>query len=135
MIRAARIAYPLLAWAFLAGVVVQVFAIGLALFGGSSTELHVNLGWILHLVPILVLAAAALARGGRRHWVAALALAAVVFVAPILALARDASPAIAALHPVAAIVAFWLSVVVALRSLELLREPSDGSQPVAGAPA
>ena len=125
MVRAARIAYLVLAWAFMAGVVIQVFVIGLALFGGTSTELHVNLGWILHLAPLLVLLAAALSKAGRRHWVAALALAAVVFVVPILVLARDSSPAIAALHPVAAIVAFWLSVVVARNSLEAVRSPTD----------
>lgn len=136
MTRIARIAYPVLAWAFLVGVVVQVFVIGLALFGGTSTELHINLGWILHLAPLLVLAAAALSRAGRRHWLAALALAVVVFVVPILVLGRDASPAIAALHPVAAIVAFWLSVVVAMRSLEPLREPADaGSAEAAGSGA
>lgn len=125
MVRAARIAYLVLAWAFLAGVVIQVFVIGLALFGGTSTELHVNIGWILHLAPLLIVLAAALSRAGRHHWVAALALAAVVFVVPILVLARDSSPAIAALHPVAAIVAFWLAVVVARNSLEAVRTPGD----------
>jgi hypothetical protein len=125
MTRAARVAYLVLAWAFLAGLVIQVFAIGLALFGGTSTELHVNLGWILHLAPLLVLLAAWLARAGRRHWVAALALAAVVFVVPILVLARDGLPAIAALHPVAAVIAFWLAVVVARNSLEAVRAPDD----------
>lgn len=125
MVRAARIAYLVLAWAFLVGVVIQVFVIGLALFGGTSTELHVNIGWILHLAPLLVLLAAALSKAGRRHWVAALALAAVVFVVPILVLARDSSQAIAALHPVAAIVAFWLSVVVARNSLEAVGSPLD----------
>ena len=125
MVRAARIAYLVLAWVFLVGVVIQVFVIGLALFGGTSTELHVNIGWILHLAPLLVLLAAALSKAGRRHWVAALALAAVVFVVPILVLARDSSPAIAALHPVAAIVAFWLSVVVARNSLEAVGSPLD----------
>ena len=37
MIRVARYAYLVAAWAFLAGVVVQVFFIGLGLFAGSRT--------------------------------------------------------------------------------------------------
>ncbi|MDQ2689993.1 MAG: DUF6220 domain-containing protein [Chloroflexota bacterium] len=114
MTRAARYAYLALAWAFLVGVVVQVFFIGLALFAGSSNiELHVTLGWILHLAPILILGAAALARAGRTRILEAAALAAVVFVVPILPSLRDGMPVIAALHPVFALASFWLAVVVA----------------------
>ena len=48
MFGAARDAYLVLAWAFVVGVVVQVFFIGLGLFAGSQNiELHVTLGWIL----------------------------------------------------------------------------------------
>jgi hypothetical protein len=114
MVAAARYAYLVLAWAFVVGVVVQVFFIGLGLFAGSENiELHVTLGWILHLAPLLILAAAALARAGRRRILEAAALAAVVFVVPILATLRDDAPAFAALHPVGAIFAFWLAIVVA----------------------
>jgi len=124
VIRAARYAYAVLAWLFLAGLVVQVFFIGLGLFAGAENlELHVQFGWILHLAPLLVLGAAALARAGRRHWLAALALAAVVFVVPILATMRDSNEVIAALHPVGALAAFWLSIVTARNSLEALRAP------------
>lgn len=114
MVGAARYVYLVLAWAFVVGVVVQVFFIGLGLFAGSeNVELHVTLGWILHLVPLLILAAAALARAGRRRILEAAALAAVVFVVPILATMRDGTPILAALHPVGAILAFWLAIVVA----------------------
>jgi hypothetical protein len=121
MTRAARYAYLVLAWAFLVGLVVQVFFIGLALFGDAENiELHVALGWILHLAPILVLLAAALARAGRRHWQWALGLAAVVFVVPILAGMKD-TPVIAALHPVGAMASFALAIVVARNALDAVR--------------
>lgn len=114
MVRAARVAYLVLAWAFLVGVVVQVFFIGLGLFAGSQNlELHVTLGWILHLSPILVLLAAVLARAGRSRILAALGLALVVFVVPILATLRAGLPLVAALHPVGALLVFWLAIVVA----------------------
>jgi hypothetical protein len=133
MTRAARYAYALLAWAFLVGIVVQVFFIGLGLFaGGDGIVLHQNLGWILHLAPLLILAAAAVSRAGQRHWLAALALAAVVFIVPILATMRDDSPVIAALHPVGAILAFWLSIVVAQNSLAAFRAPEPESELPAG---
>ena len=122
MTRAARWAYVILAWAFLLGLVAQVFVAGLGLFAGSGNwETHVNLGWTIHLLPLLVLLAAALARAGRRHWQWALALAAVVFVIPILALFRFDVPVLAAFHPVGALIAAWLGIVVARQSLDVVR--------------
>ncbi|MGH2429206.1 MAG: DUF6220 domain-containing protein [Candidatus Limnocylindria bacterium] len=116
MVRTARYVYAALAWAFLVGVVVQVFFIGLGLFAGSENlALHVNFGYILHLAPILILLTAILARVGRRQILIALALAVTVFIVPILAFPglRGDMPLLAALHPVAALLAFWLSIVVA----------------------
>lgn len=124
MVRAARYAYLALAWAFLVGLVVQVFFIGLGLFGGSEgTELHVGFGWLLHLVPILILVAAALARAGRRRILLASALAAVTFVIPIVVLFRADAPVVAALHPVGALLAFWLGAIVARDAGSLSASP------------
>ena len=121
MVRGARYAYVGLAWAFLAGLVIQVFFIGLGLFAGSENlELHVTLGWILHLVPILILGVAAVARAGRRQVMVAAALAVTVFVVPILVLMRDSAPVVAALHPVAALTAFWLAILVARNASRLM---------------
>jgi hypothetical protein len=123
LIGVARYLYAAFAWLFLVGVVVQVFFIGLALFAGrQNLDLHVSLGWILHLAPILVLAVAALARAGRPRILMAAALVVVVLIVPILALLRESSPVIAALHPVGATLAFWLAVTVARQSLDRLRE-------------
>jgi hypothetical protein len=134
MTRAARYAYAILAWGFVVGVVLQVFFIGLALFSDpSSVENHRTLGWILHLVPIVILAAAALSRAGRRHWQWALAMAVVVFIVPILATMSDV---LGALHPVGALITFWLAIVVARNSLEAIRQTdaaADGSPATATA--
>lgn len=127
MVRASRIAFLFLAWAFVVGIVVQVFFIGLGLFAGSeNVRLHVELGWILHLAPLLILAAAALGRAGRLRLLQAIALAATVFIVPILALLRTDLPVAAALHPVAALFAFWLAVVVARSATSLAR--TDGTE-------
>lgn len=126
MVRGARYAYAVLAWAFVAGVVVQVFFIGLGLFAGSENlALHVSLGWILHLVPILILVAAAVARAGRQQILTATALAVTVFIVPIFALLRDSAPVIAALHPVGALLSFWLAILVARGATQLLRSDSE----------
>ena len=134
MVRGARYAFVALAWAFVAGVVLQVFFIGLGLFAGSENlELHVTFGWILHLFPILILLAAALARAGRTRILQATALAATVFIVPILATLRADTPVAAALHPVGALLAFWLATVVARGATSLVRA-SDPDAPAAVAP-
>ena len=122
MTQVARYVFAGLAWLFLVGVVVQVFFIGLGLFAGSENlESHVTLGWILHLIPVVILIAAALARPGRRTLLLAAALAVTVFIVPILATLRDSSEVVAALHPVAALLAFYLAILVAVASLAALR--------------
>ncbi|MDP8904155.1 MAG: DUF6220 domain-containing protein [Chloroflexota bacterium] len=125
MTSAARYAYALLAWVFLVGLIIQVFLAGLGLFASAQNfALHVELGWILHLAPLLVLLAAALSRAGRRHVLWAAALAGVVFAIPIFAIFRADMPVVAAVHPVAAMVGFGLAAMVALNSLVALRAPT-----------
>lgn len=134
MVLGARYAFLVLAWAFVAGVVLQVFFIGLGLFAGSENlELHVTFGWILHLFPIPILLVAALARAGRSRILQATALAVTVFIVPILATLRADTPAAAALHPVGALLAFWLAIVVARGATSLVRA-SDAGTPAAVAP-
>jgi cytochrome b subunit of formate dehydrogenase len=123
LVKGARYAYLVLAWLFLALLTVQVFVAGLGIFAGSSNwALHIDLGWALHLAPLLVLAAAALSRAGRKHWAWALAMAVVVFIVPVLVMARDDLPVVAALHPVAAMLAFGLAAMVARNSLLVIRD-------------
>ena len=125
MTRAARYTYLVLAWLVVVAIVLQVFFIGLGLFAGSQNiDTHRTFGWIVHLLPIPLLLAATLSRAGRRHWQWALALAIVVFIVPILVLMKD-TPVVAALHPVGAIVAFWLAVVVAQNSLAAVRQADE----------
>ena len=124
MVRASRFMYVILAWAFVLGLVVQVFLIGLGLFGDPGMRaVHASFGWVLHLFPLLVLVFAFLSRAGSSHWQWALALTIVVFLVPIFAIFRDSSSALAALHPVSAVIAFTLAVVVAFNSLRAWRSP------------
>jgi hypothetical protein len=124
VVRVSRLIYLVLAWAFLAGVTAQIFLIGLDLFADPGMlAVHEQFGWILHLAPLLVLLFAVLARGGRAAWLLSLALAVTVFIVPILATLKASSPVIAALHPVGAVIAFALSVAVALNAWRVYRLP------------
>jgi hypothetical protein len=128
MVRGARYAYVALAWAFVAGVIVQVFFIGLGLFvGRENLALHVNFGWLLHLGPLPVLVAAAFARAGRTQIMQSAALAVLVFFVPILAAVRTDLPFVAAFHPVGAVLAFWLATVVARGAAALVGTGDTGA--------
>lgn len=121
MTRGARYAYATLAWAFVAGILVQVFFAGLGIFDGPKDfELHVNFGWLLHLGPLPILLAAALASAGRRRVLQAAALAVAFFIVPILAAIRTDAPLAAAFHPLTALLGFWLATVVARGATSLI---------------
>jgi hypothetical protein len=122
MVRGARFFYVALTWAFVVGILLQVYFIGLGLFSSSDyLELHVTFGWLLHLVPPFILLAAALARAGRSRILQTTGLAVLFFFVPILAAIRADAPLTAAFHPVGAVLAFALAVVVARGALRLLR--------------
>ncbi|HEX6263170.1 MAG TPA: DUF6220 domain-containing protein [Actinomycetota bacterium] len=121
MVRALRIVYAALAWLFLAALVLQVFFAGLMLFGEpEGRALHEGTGWMLHTAVILLPVTAALARAGARAIWLTLALTVVTLVQPILTFVRE-TPAIAALHPVNAILMTVLSLIVAQGALRLAR--------------
>ena len=133
MVRAARLVYAALAWAFVVAILVQVYFIGLALFGSSSyREVHVTFGWLLHLAPPFVLLAAAFARGGRKVILRTSALTVLFFFVPILAAIKADLPLAAAFHPVAAVLAFVLAVVVARDATGLVRS-TDADLPTSRA--
>ena len=127
MVRWSRYAFAAITWLFVLGVVVQTLYAGLGFFSAEGFEVHVTLGYLLHLVPILVIATAALGRAGRTTLLWCLALLVSVGVQPFLPALRDSVPLLAALHPVNALLIFGIAVVLAMRSLDLVRE-APGTQ-------
>ena len=106
----------------------QVYFIGLGLFDSSEyKDLHARFGWILHEVPPFILLTAALAQAGRTRLLQAAALAITIFFVPILAAVRNDAPLTAAFHPVAAVLAFLLAVLVARGATRLVRSNDEGA--------
>lgn len=110
-----------LAWLFLIAVVVQVFLAGIGLFGVSDMELHRGVGYNLPILPLLMLLLAWPARIGRRTVWLTLTLFLVTMIQTLLPSFRGSVAVIAALHPVNALLVFYLAVVTARRSLALVR--------------
>jgi hypothetical protein len=109
---------------YLVGVLVQVYLIGAVLFAGGSAEDHRNLGYWLSLAPAIPLLLAWLARAGQRTVLLCAALLVAAFVQSILPSLRDGAGWLAALHPVNALLVFWLSLLVARHAVRLARTPS-----------
>ena len=133
MIRVARYLYAALAYAVVVGILLQVYVIGLALFDDpKNAELHANFGWLLHLGPLPILVAAALARAGRTQILQGVALAVTFFFVPILAAIRADAPLTAAFHPVAAVLGLVLAVVVARGATRLVGSSDEGKPTTIG---
>lgn len=116
-----RVVFAALAWLFVGLVVLQVFYAGMGLLGGAGMRQHVDFGYAVAMVPLLVVIAAAVARAGRLGWWSAglLLLAQVQTILPWFA---EDLPFVAALHPVNALAIFWLGLTIARRATALVRQ-------------
>ena len=111
-VRLARIFYAVLSSVFVACVLAQVFFAGMGAFG-ADWSWHLTFAHFLGLPPILM---APMAFVGRLSWGSRLLpLALLVLIGAQYAFANAAVPA-AALHPVNALLIFWLSLLAARRA-------------------
>jgi hypothetical protein len=111
-----RILFAAAAALYFVGVVIQVFLAGAGLFKLTDWTAHTLLGWGLGSAPLLLLVLSLLARLGRGTVVLTAVLTLAAMLQPELAAARHEAPVIAALHPLNALLVFWLSWLVARRS-------------------
>jgi hypothetical protein len=108
------------AWLFAAGVLVQGYLAGQALtqLGGTGNfEAHASFGYtVMGLLALVVLVAALVGRLPRRQVGLSVLLFVLYVVQSSLPEARTSSPAIAALHPVNAMVLLVLAAVIGWRA-------------------
>jgi hypothetical protein len=106
-------AFPWLAWLYVASLLVQVFLAGLAVFGDPATfAIHVDFGRMV--VGLLSLLLPIVAWLGRLPFVRLSAGVLLFYLFQTgLPEVRASYPAVAALHPVFALVLFWLAVRLA----------------------
>ena len=111
-------AFPILAWAYVVALGIQVFFAGMYVFAGASNiELHRNMAHVIGLLTILLVAATFVGRVPQRRMV--------FTVVGLLALQGmlvhvhqwfDGFAMVAALHPVNALVLTYAAVTLARRS-------------------
>jgi hypothetical protein len=119
----ARRAHVWAAWLFAGGVLLQGYLAGAALgqLGGSGDfSTHLTVGYTLGILALAVLVLAAVGRfpRGQLGWSGLLLILYVVQTS--LPFFRADMPAIAALHPVNAMVMLVLAVVIAVRGRRLM---------------
>jgi hypothetical protein len=121
-----RRAHLVVAWAFVAGLVFQVFLAGRGVFEGAERfNDHVGWGYAIGLLPIVLLILAAAGRLGRRQVIYASAMFGMFILQPILVGLRDTQPTIAALHPVNGF-ALLLVAILSAREAWVARDASPG---------
>ena len=120
-----RRVFAVLAWTYLAAVIVQIFLAGLGLpqLGGSGMGMHTEFGYVaVHMTPILLIVLAAVSRAGKELIWLTVATAVVAFVQPIWVTAFRGE-ALASIHVAGALVLVALSFQVArLATLRLRLE-------------
>jgi hypothetical protein len=115
MARYLTIAYAVVAWLFVAALVVQVFLIGLALFDDPSfRETHRSFGFtVVGLAALLLLVVGILARPGRREVGLLVGIFILYIVQTSLPGLQSSYPVVAALHPVLALGLFAMGIQAA----------------------
>ena len=121
-IKLARVFYALLSSAFLACVLVQVFFAGVGAFG-ADWDLHLTFVHLFGALPLLMVPVAFV---GRLSWGSRLLpFGLVVMIGVQYATANSAVPA-AALHPVNALMIFWVGLLVVRRAWSAVAGRSKG---------
>ena len=110
--RLARNAIAIVAWGFVAAVLVQVYLAGIGVFR-QDWELHRNFGHLLEIVSIVLLILLIVVRGSRLQIGLAALLIVLVVGQNIFIGLRTSNPELAALHPVNAVVILVASIVLA----------------------
>jgi cytochrome b561 len=132
MARYLTIAYAVVAWLFVAALVVQVFLIGLALFDDPSfRETHRSFGFtVVGLAALLLLVVGILARPGRREVGLLVGIFILYIVQTSLPGLQSSYPVVAALHPVLALGLFAMGIQAARLATARVR-PARGDAPAA----
>jgi hypothetical protein len=121
----ARSIHMVVAWLVVAALVVQVWLAGRGVFDTSAGfAVHRDVGYMIGLMPIVLLVLGLLGGMGRRVALLAVAMFVLNIVQSVLVLQRENNPSIAALHPVNGFLILLLAIVLALDSTRMRSAPA-----------
>ena len=130
----ARSIHLVVAWLLVGGLLTQIFLAGLGVFRGpASFETHRDFGYMLELLPIVLLVAGLVGGMGRRPALLAAGIFGLFMLQSVFVLMRSNAPEVAALHPVNGFLITLLAIVLARESWAMRRAGS--SEPPVETPA
>ena len=104
---------------YLVAIGLQIYVMGLALFGVTSFMPHATLGYAMILGALVLTILTVSAKMPRRAKLLSVAVLALTVLQPVLVLTlRGNAPALAALHPLNALVIFAMAAGVAQRTVK-----------------
>jgi Family of unknown function (DUF6220) len=110
----ARSVHLVVAWLLVAGVVAQIFLAGLGVFRGPEDfATHRDIGFMLELLPIILLITGLLGGLGRRPALLAIGIFALFMLQSVFVGLRASAPEVAALHPVNGFLIAVLAIMLA----------------------
>jgi hypothetical protein len=122
----ARTLHTVVAWVFVAALVVQVWLAGRGVFESPTMfDTHRNLGYTLSLFTIVLLVLGILGGMGRRPAILAVVIFGLFILQSVLVLMRESTPAVAALHPVNGFLILFLAIVLARDSWMMRTAPAS----------
>ena len=125
-VRWARRGFALFAGALVIGVLIQVFIAGMAVFvDPADWSLHASFVHIIEWFPLVMLVLAFLGELSRELKLLSVVLFVLIIVQYATALGFNGS-IVAAIHPVNALVIFWIATVTIQRAWRGTAGPTDG---------
>jgi len=124
MVKISRYLYLVAAWLFVAGVVMQVFLVGMVVVARQvGWDDHVGLGHTLAMPLLVMLLSMYFGRLPKQmKWLTWLLFGVYIMQADVVIFLRVQLPIISALHPVLALADFALGLVLAWRAWPLTRQ-------------
>ena len=109
----ARTIHMVVAWLLVAALVVQVWLAGRGVFDTTGFVPHRDFGYLLSLLPIVLLVLGLLGGMGRRDALLAAGIFGLFILQSVFVVMRTSTPAVAALHPVNGFLILLLAIVLA----------------------
>lgn len=126
-----RTIHLVVAWLLVAGLITQIFLAGLGVFRGADDfATHRDFGFMLELLPLILLVLGLIAGLGRRAALLAAGIFGLFILQSVFVTMRGSNPEVAALHPVNGFLITVLAIILA-RDAWIARRaapvPGDGA--------
>lgn len=121
----ARTLHTVVAWVFVAALVVQVWLAGRGVFESPTMfDTHRSVGYALSLFTVVLLVLGLMGGMGRRPAIIAMVIFVLFIMQSVFVVMRDSTPAVAALHPVNGFLILFLAIVLARDSWMMRTAPA-----------